>query len=167
MGATYLPEHREFITIAWKNGLSAREISEGLRVKFGLAVSRSAICGLASRMNLPTRPKDGPWMLVGKKRRAETMQAKIAQALGMPYSHYTKPMAPFPKKAKGKAPADEVPAGDAPMPCGTKGQISDGCQWIEGDYSAEFVMCGHPRTKGRWCEFHASLAVAKPMRQAV
>ncbi len=134
----YSPEVRQFITEAWAKGNSATIIAKALKAKFGLTTSRSAICGLAHRMELPAR--------------SNTSRQARAPSKPKPPKPLLKPI-----QADSQEPIPVGPADDWP-PQGF-------CQWPMGTVSA-FPMCGGPNVDGRpYCQFHCAKAYAPSQAQ--
>ena len=125
----------ELLRSLWTQGITATRIA----AKFSGKFSRSSVLGKANRLGLEFR---------GNKVNRE-------------YHHRTKPSMGIPKPKATKPPQTQTPASEAPVPCGEPGIFpSDGCQFIAGPYSPDFVMCGHPLVRGKWCSYHAGICYA-------
>src|SRR6185437_10015781 len=136
---SWTPEKIALLTEMWKAGKSAAQISKKLGTH-----SRNAVIGKAKYL------RDGGINL-------ELRDSKINRG----YEHRTKPSMGIPKPKATKPPQTQTPASEAPVPCGPVGAFpEDGCQFITGPYTPDFVMCGHPLVRGKWCKFHSEICFA-------
>lgn len=140
----YTPEHRKFIADGWNAGKSASMIAADFTARFGMAISRSGVIGVADRLGLPRRATTGPWRLYPER------EPKLAKP---------KPK-PAPKPQEGLS---------EPIPVGLPGEYLDtGCRWLHGDKVSEFQFCGHPKWSGTpYCENHAAKAYDKTRKPMV
>ncbi len=138
---TYTEQHRALIRTLWSDNLSCAQIARRFNKAFDADITRSAVIGLANRMQLPKREGGGTWTAEGAAKRVATMKAR-----GIPFGN------------KSKKPASMAPvaSGEEPKPLGKPGQNPGECQWIAGDDPKTWVFCGHPKLAGTsWCSHHA------------
>ncbi len=134
---TYTDQHRALIRTLWNDNLSCAQIARRFNKAFDADITRSAVIGLANRMQLPKREGGGTWTAEGAAKRVATMKAK-----GIPFGNK-------PKKAASVAP---MASSEEPKPLG----VDTGCRWLHGDDPKTWIFCGHPKLAGTsWCSHHA------------
>lgn len=133
----------------WGEGYSASQISRHFRGVF----SRNAVIGKASRLGLPSRPKDGNRTYPTKPARPKAPAVAKAQAAP------PKPEA----GARPPRPYDESPALPAAPETATATVLSlgaHGCKWPIGEPGKDgFGLCGRVRHDRRpYCAEHERVA---------
>ena len=144
---TWTAERVELLKIHFAAGLSCREIADGI------GVSRNAVIGKLSRLNL-TREKAG----AARRPRANGCRERTSPEIGAKGSIVR----------RAAAAANDEPIHNAHR-CSLLDLSEERCRWpISTPGAADFCFCGNPPIKGLpYCAGHTRLAYRPGLRQRI